>query len=57
MIECLKQENWLSVVYNGASCSEIHRLQNPVAMPWGSVVRIEPYHLEVDMIKPRSEKC
>jgi superfamily II DNA or RNA helicase len=53
--ERLKQDYWLYVVFNCASTSEVHPIQDPVRLGWEPLVKIEHYHIRADKIL-RGEK-
>jgi hypothetical protein len=48
--ERLKNDYWLYVVFNCASKSEIHTVQDPASLGWKPLVKIEHYYLESETI-------
>ncbi len=48
--ERLHKDYWLYVVYNCASKTEIHTIQDPVRLGWEALVKVEHYHVGAEKI-------
>jgi len=54
--ERLHKDYWLYVVYNCASKTDIHTIQDPVRLGWEALVKVEHYHVGAEKILGAEKK-